>query len=237
MSHSPSPVVVITGASGNLGSAAAEVFAAAGARLALFDRTPDRALALAERLGLDTCLAVPVDVLDPDSVATAVHTVTERWGRIDVLLNLVGGFAMGTPVHDTDLRIWQRMHNLNGTSVFLMAAAVAPVMIAQGGGHIINVGARPPLTPARKNMAAYRSSKAVTLSLTESLDAELRPHGINVNAIVPSIIDTPQNRDAMPDSDPTRWVTPQALARVMRWLTTPDAAPIHGAILPVYGDS
>lgn len=225
-------VILITGATGNLGAAAARVFHADGARLALFARKPARIPPIGDSNA--RILPVAVDMTDPASVQAGVAQVIAAWGRVDVLINTVGGYRAGTPVHETPVETWDFMHALNARSAFLISQAVLPHMLAQKSGKIIHVSARPGLKGAR-NAAAYSAAKSAVIRLTESIAAEVRGAGLNVNCILPGTIDTPQNREAMPDADFSRWVTPEALAQVIRFLASPAAAPIHGAAIPAYG--
>jgi NAD(P)-dependent dehydrogenase (short-subunit alcohol dehydrogenase family) len=226
--------VLITGAAGALGHAVAATFAARGARLALLDRDRAALDALMQRLPAGTALPLPTDLLDPAAVSTAVKAAVERLGGIDVAVNLAGGFTMGEAVHETTAATWQRMLDLNVNTMLNSAAAVVPVMRSAGRGAIINVGAASALRGAAK-LGAYIASKSALMRLTESMSAELRELGINVNAVLPSIIDTPANRQSMPDADPKRWVAPEALAAVIHFLASDDARAIHGALIPVTG--
>jgi NAD(P)-dependent dehydrogenase (short-subunit alcohol dehydrogenase family) len=226
-------VVAITGAAGNLGRAAAMAFAEAGANLALFDVSVD---GLERVYGADDASRklVAVDLLDSDSVETAVAGVTDAFGAIDVLCNIAGGFDMGPPVHETPGEMWRKMNDMNVRTLVHMCRAVVPGMIEAGGGKIVNIGAAAALS-GLPNMGAYLASKSTVIRLTESMSAELRDQGINVNCVLPSIIDTPQNRAAMPDADPSRWVTPEALADAIMFLSSEKARAVHGAALPVTG--
>lgn len=224
--------VMITGAAGNLGRAVASAFAAGGARLALVDIDGD---GLRQAYGDDaSALRLAADLYDRASVASAVDDALRRWGRIDVLCNLAGGFAMGEPVHETSETVWDRMLDLNAGSVVNMARAVVPAMLDAGGGRIVNVAAMGGLKGAA-GLSAYAVAKSAVIRLTESMSAELRESGINVNCVMPSIIDTPENRAAMPDADPRRWVAPAALADVIMFLSSDGARAIHGAAVPVVG--
>jgi len=234
MTHSP--IVLITGAAGVLGAAVVRAFAQTGARLALAEIHLERMEATVREVGLsaEQVLTSRVDVTNAASVAAWVEAVRARWGRADVLVNIAGGFKAGTPVHETDEADWDFMFNLNARSAFLTCRAVVPLMLASGGGKIVNVSARAGLAGG-KNSAAYGASKAAVLRLTESLSAELREKNINVNAVMPSIIDTPPNRAAMPNADPAKWVAPADLANVIVFLASEQARAIHGAAIPVYG--
>jgi NAD(P)-dependent dehydrogenase (short-subunit alcohol dehydrogenase family) len=165
-----------------------------------------------------------------DSVQSAV----KRVGRVDVLCNIAGGFRMGTPVHETSDKDWNFLMDLNARTVINMSRAVVPLMLKAGGGKIVNVGAFAAQKGAAQ-MGAYIASKSAVIRLTESMAAELREKNINVNCVLPTIIDTPENRRAMPDADPKRWVAPQALADVIAFLASDAARAIHGAAVPVTG--
>ncbi len=153
-------------------------------------------------------------------------------GRVDVLCHLAE--VTGEPVHATPASAWDFMMNLNAASLIHVAAAVVPRMLAQGAGRIVTVGRRRGVKGGAQ-MGAYSAAKSALMRLTESMLAELRDAGINVNCVLPSTIDTPANRVAMPDADPTRWVAPAALAEVIAFLASDAARAIHGALIPVYG--
>ena len=227
-------VVVVTGAAGNLGRAVAAAFEAAGAKLALLDRSEE---VLGNVYGEGpTRLPVPTDLTDEASVASAVDGIVRHYGRIDVLANIAGGFRMGPPVHETPVRDWDVMMDLNARSVFLMARAVIPHMLASGGGRIVSVSARAAVQP-KGHMAPYCASKAAVITLTESLAAEHRSDGITVNCVLPGTIDTPQNRADMPEADWGKWVPPADLASVILFLASDAARAVNGAAIPVYGQS
>ena len=226
-------VVVLTGAAGNLGVAVAGAFADAGATLLLIDvNEPSLKRAYPESNALLHPLAL--DILDPNAVASAMKSLLEKLGKVDVLCNLAGGFRMGTPVHDTPAESWKFLMDLNAVSILHMTQALVPNMLASGGGKIINVAAQAGLS-GRALMGAYSASKSAVIRLTESMAAELRDSGINVNCVMPSIIDTPLNRNDMPDADFSKWVAPAALADAILFLASDAARAVHGAALPVYG--
>lgn len=229
-------VVAITGAAGNLGAATARAFLQARAKLVLLDRAPDRLQQLFPELSdaPDHYLATGVDVNDAEAVAAVAATAQQRLGRVDALINTAGGYRAGTPLHETPLHDWDFLMNLNGRSVFTACRAFAPLMLQQGSGHIVNIASRGALA-GEAGAALYSASKSVVLRLTESLSAELKGHGINVNCVLPGLIDTPPNRAAMPQADYSTWVTPEALANVILFLSSEAASAIHGAALPVYG--
>lgn len=225
--------VVVTGAAGNLGRATAGAFAAAGARLVLVDLDGD-ALDRAFGEASSECLLAPADLRDRAMVDATVRTAIERFGRIDALCNIAGGFRMGAPVHETTDDDWDFLFDLNARSLLNAARAVVPPMLVAGSGRIVNVGAFAALQGAAL-MGAYCASKSAVIRLTESMADELRPHGINVNCVLPTIIDTPENRAAMPDADPSRWVAPADLASVILFLASPASRAVHGAAVPVSG--
>jgi NAD(P)-dependent dehydrogenase (short-subunit alcohol dehydrogenase family) len=220
---------LITGAAGNLGRAVAGAFASAGASLILID-LDDKVLRSAYGRDDERKALVRADLLDAASVAQAAA----RFDRIDVLCNIAGGFRMGHPVHETPEDVWELMLDLNAKSLINTARSVVPKMLAAGYGKIVNVGAVAGLRGGAK-MGAYSASKSAVIRLTEAMSAELRDKGINVNCVLPSVIDTPQNRADMPGADPRRWVAPEALAEVVLFLASDAARAIHGAAIPVTG--
>lgn len=229
-------VVMISGASGNVGSAVARNFRPAGARLALIERKVKPLQDLfPDWVDDPMCIMTACgDITDPVEVNKVVASTLEYFGRIDVLVNTVGGYKAGNPIHDTPIDTWNHMINLNARTVFVITQAVSLNMIEQGHGKIIHLAARPGLR-GRANMGAYSASKAAVIRLTESAAAELKGHGINVNCLLPGTIDTPQNRAAMPDADFSRWVEPNSLAHVIMFLSSPASRDIHGAAIPVTG--
>ena len=220
--------VMITGASGNLGRAVAEAFASLGANLALLDVKRGALQDTQSRVFLEA------NLLDAQSARTATEQTLQRFGRIDALCNIAGGFRMGAPVHETKDADWDFLFGLNARSVLHMARAVVPHMLSAGSGKIVNIGAFAAQLGAA-NMGAYVASKSVVIRLTETMAAELREKNINVNCVLPTIIDTPENRAAMPKADPGKWVAPQDLAAVIVFLASDAARAIHGAAIPVTG--
>ncbi|MBK4736730.1 SDR family NAD(P)-dependent oxidoreductase [Noviherbaspirillum pedocola] len=225
--------VVITGAAGNLGRAVAGAFARRGARLALVAREREQ-LAQAYGEEHERMLFASADLTQLAEVEAAVHATLQRCGRIDVLCNLAGAFRMGTTVHETTDADWNLLFDANMKSMLHMARAIVPAMIAAGGGKIVNVAASS-AGRGLARMGAYCASKDTVIRITESMAAELREKGINVNCVLPSIIDTPENRAAMPNADPSHWVDPDALADTILFLASDAARAIHGAALPVVG--
>lgn len=219
--------VLITGARGNLGRAVAQAFAQAGARVVLLDR---HAAPLPE--AGNGHLALQADLLDAAQLAQAVQQAIQACGRIDVVCNLAGGFAMGPAVHETDAAAWDHLFDMNVRTVLNLARVVVPHLLEAGGGSIVNVGAN---SAARglAQMGAYCASKDALARVTESMSAELRDRSIRVNAVLPSILDTPENRQAMPDAEHTRWVGLDALADVILFLASDAARAVQGALVPV----
>lgn len=224
MSEFDGKVVVVTGAAGALGSATAAHFAALGARLALLD-----VVAIDGPHYSRVC-----DLTRLDACREAAAAIEREVGPIDVLANIAGGFTMGDPVHELGDDTWDFLMNLNARTVLNMARAVVPAMVGRGRGKVVNIGAGAGQHGAPL-LGAYSASKSVVIRLTESMAGELKEKGINVNCILPSVIDTPANRKAMPDADFGKWVRPEALAKVIGFLCSEAAEPIHGAALPVSG--
>lgn len=231
-------VVIVSGASGILGQAVVRAFHVAGANLVLLDRATDRLPSLFPELAgsPDHLFLGAVDAMDADSVAEAVQAALDRFGRIDVLANTIGGYRAGAPVHETSLQTWDFMLNLNARTAFIVSRAVVPPMLEQGSGRIVHVAARAALSGGVR-AAAYSVSKSGVVRLVESLAAELRHKGINVNCVLPGTIDTPQNREDMPNADHSRWVAPEAIADVMLFLASGAARAVNGAAVPAYGRS
>ena len=177
-------------------------------------------------------LFAPVNLLNAEQVDGAVKAGAGKFGRIDSLVNLAGAFRMGDPVHATKDADWNFLLDVNVRRLLNTVRAVVPRMIERGGGKIVNIGA----FAAQKGIAqmgAYVAAKSVVIRLTESMAAELRDKNINVNCVLPTIIDTPANRADMPKADPKRWVAPQDLANVILFLASDAARAVHGATLPV----
>ncbi len=229
-------IVIITGAVGNLGTATARAFQQAGAKTVLVDRSPDRLSSVFADLSKsnDHLLAGGVNLSDPDSLSKLIEQTLTRFARVDVLVNTVGAFRGGKPLHEADPADWDFLFNANVRTTLLCCRAVIPQMLKQKGGKIINVSSREGLE-AHAGFAAYSASKSAVLRLTESLSAELKTSDINVNCIMPSVIDTPQNRVAMPKADFSTWVEPAAIADVIAFLASDASRAINGVALPVFG--
>lgn len=229
-------VVIVTGGTGALGSAVVKSYLDSGAHVTVADRIEpesEKSLLNVEE-GLDRFTFRKTDVLSEEDVNGLVSWVLERHSRIDVLVNIVGGWRAGKTVEETDPSSWDFMLNLNLKSVLLCSKAVIPQMTKQNGGSIVSISSRAALE-APPRQAAYNVAKAGVLTLTKTMAAELKEHNINVNAILPSTIDTPANRQANPNADFSRWVKPEAIANVILFLTSEAATITSGAAVPVYG--
>ena len=226
-------VALITGAAGDLGRAVCRRFAEGGASLVLVGRSAEKLEALAAELDAE-CFVQVADVSDPAAVEAVVRSVEERFGQIDILVHTVGGYAAGEPVHSGDLELFERMLNLNVRPVYVTCGRVARHMLEKNvAGKIVVVLARAALKGS-SNHGPYAASKAAAQRIMESLAAELRDKGINVNGVLPSIIDTPPNREAMPNADFSKWVTPEDLANTIAFLASDQAQALHGASLEVF---
>jgi NAD(P)-dependent dehydrogenase (short-subunit alcohol dehydrogenase family) len=223
---------IVTGAAGHLGQAVAAKFIQCGARLVLMDRD---VLTLRRAFGAASeALLLEVDLLDRGQIRTGVSEALRRFGRLDGVCHIAGGFRMGETVHETSPETWDFLLDLNARSFVNVASEAIPHLIGAGGGKVISIGAAAALKAAAR-MGAYAASKSALIRLTEAMSAELKDQNINVNCVLPSIIDTPDNRAAMPEADTSRWVTPDALADVIAFLASDAARAIHGAALPVTG--
>jgi NAD(P)-dependent dehydrogenase (short-subunit alcohol dehydrogenase family) len=233
MSHVP--CVLITGAAGALGRAAVAAFAARGDRLVLVDRERDALVAAFPDLAGDgRGLLLAGDVTDAGAMQQLAEAAARAGAVPDVLVHVAGGFEMGPAVHELDRASWQRMLDLNAWSLVACARAVVPAMLAAGRGRIVAVSARS-AGRGEANKGAYIASKSALQRLVESLSAEVREGGIAVNSVAPSVIDTPANRQAMPDADPARWVSPATLAQCLLFLASDAGGAIHGQHLVVSG--
>ncbi len=231
-------VAVLTGAGGGWGRAVVIAFLQAGASAVVIER-PE---VCAERAGWKTELGAlgerltltPGNVFDEANVANLMQEIQAQHGHLDILVNIVGGFAAGQPVHEMDTETWERQLQLNLRSTFLCSKYAARPMIAQHWGRIINISSRAGGQPGPK-AAASAASKAAVVSLTESQAEELKHDFVTVNAVLPSIVDTPANRQGMPNADFSTWPKGGEIAPVIVFLASEDAKLISGAAIPVYG--
>ena len=231
-------VAVVAGGTGGLGRAVSLAFLQEGAKVVVtyrqqeeFDGLKDAAGAAGSRL--EGCA---VDVTDEAAVSRLVERVVAQHERLDALVNAVGGYAGGVKFWELDTTVFDQMLALNVRSGYALLRAVLPVMLKQGRGAIVNVASKAAFDHAA-GVAAYAASKAAAVAMMDSLAADVKGTGVRVNSILPSIIDTGANRKAMPKADFAKWPKPEEIARVILFLCSDDARVIHGAAIPVYGDS
>jgi NAD(P)-dependent dehydrogenase (short-subunit alcohol dehydrogenase family) len=231
----PKRVAVVTGGTGYLGSSVCKAFAEAGATVVavyLLDRELPYFRRTLGRLVRKVSL-VKADVTKAGDMDRVARDARRRFGRIDVLVNTVGGYMSG-PVAEATEEDFDRAMALNLKSAFLACKAVLPAMRKARGGKIVNVSSEASLL-GDADTFLYSAGKSGVNRLTESLARELKTANVNVNCVMPRTMDTPANRKAMPDADFSSWVTTDEVARVIRWLCSEEAAPISGAAVPVYG--
>jgi len=227
-------VVVVTGAFGALGRAVVDAFARREARLALLDVAPQPPSIIREHVGTAPLLFGGVDLTDMEATRRVMAATAMRFGGIDVLVNVAGGFQW-QKLENGDPETWDQLYAINLRTAVVCCKAALPAMLERGAGRIINIGAGAAAGRAGAGMGAYSASKAGVQRLTESLAEEVKDRGITVNAILPGTIDTPRNRADMPEADFSRWVAPEAIADVIVFLASDAARAITGASIPVYG--
>jgi NAD(P)-dependent dehydrogenase (short-subunit alcohol dehydrogenase family) len=225
--------IAVTGAFGALGRVVVEVAAGRAASVAALDVAAAPPAGLSEQLGPDGLALGGVDLTSAEGARRAMAEVKTRFGRLDALVNIAGAFAWQS-VADGDPTTWDRLFALNVKTALNASRAALPYLLESGAGRIVNVGANAALK-AGAGMGAYAASKASVHRLTESLAEELKHRGVTVNAVLPSIIDTPANRAQMPDAQFDRWVAPADLAAVILFLASPEARAVTGALVPVVG--
>ncbi len=225
-------LVIVAGGTGGLGKSIALAFLAEAARVAVTFRRPEefQALKQSSLASKERLQGHQVDVTDPDSVETFVNEL----GKIDVLVNAVGGFAGGKPLWQTEPKTFDQMLRLNVNSGFVLARAVVPRMLRQGSGAIVNIASRAAVDHAA-GASAYAASKAAAVAMIDSLAADLKGTPVRANSVLPSIIDTEANRQAMPNADFAKWPKPEEIAEVVLYLCSDAAKLISGASIPVYG--
>ncbi|HZZ62439.1 MAG TPA: SDR family NAD(P)-dependent oxidoreductase [Roseiarcus sp.] len=226
--------IVVTGAFGALGAAVAETAAGRGASVAALDFAATAPAAFAGRLGPNALILGGVDLSLPQAAERAMAEAAARFGRIDALLNIAGGFRWEKIAGAAGAEAWDRLFAINLKTALNASRAALPKLLESGGGRIVNVGAEAAVR-ASEGMGAYAASKAAVHRLTESLADELKLKGVTVNAVLPSTIDTPANRADMPGGDFSRWVSPKDLAAVILFLASDEARAVTGALIPVMG--
>jgi NAD(P)-dependent dehydrogenase (short-subunit alcohol dehydrogenase family) len=228
-----SRAVVVTGAAGALGQAVAQYFLDEGARVALIDRDEAHLRSVFPALVGDERHALfAADVTSEASMHAAMERIIGRSLRVDVLVHVAGGFEMGEPVHGLTRASWERMMDLNAWSFVTATRDLIPHMLQRGSGRVIAVSARAALH-GQAGMAAYGASKSALQRLVESLSGEVAAHGISVNSIAPTIMDTPANRQAMPQADRSAWVPTAMAARTIGFLASEAGGWLHGQHLVV----
>jgi NAD(P)-dependent dehydrogenase (short-subunit alcohol dehydrogenase family) len=231
-------LVLVAGGTGSLGRAVSLAFLQEGASVAVTFRGQEGFDALKESAGKEAALLTghSVDVTDDDAVMKMVGDILANQGRLDVLVNTVGGYKAGKKFWEQDAEVLDQMLSLNLRSTCALARAVVPAILRQGEGAIVNVAAKAALD-APAGAAAYAASKAAAIAMMNSLAAHLKGTGVRVNSVLPSIIDTDLNRKAMPKADFAKWPKPVDIARVILFLCSEDAKVVRGASIPVHGDS
>ncbi len=229
-------IVLVTGGTGALGAEVSLAFLKANGSVVIThisDSGADNLQSLTDELKKRVFL-VKGDISDEQEVQKIVDDVVKKFGHIDILVNVVGGYLGGKKVTEMTGKDWDIMMNLNLKTAFLISKHVVAQMLRQGSGKVIHVSARLGIKGIGGN-SAYSASKSGVIRLVESLSDEVKDKNINVNCILPSIIDTTANRKDMPDADFAKWVKPQNIAKVIMFLASEDSKPIHGAAIPVYG--
>jgi len=230
-------VVLVAGGTGGLGRAVSLAFLNEGADLIVTWRSEEELTSLRAAAGAKASMirAHRVDVTDNSAVESFIAGIMAEKGRLDAMINTTGGYAGGQKMWESDPKTLDRMLELNLRSGFLLSRSVAKAMVGQGKGSIVNVAAKAAFDPA-SGLAAYAASKAAAVAMIESLAADLKETGVRVNSVLPSIIDTDANRKAMPKADFVKWPKPEEIAKVILFLCSDEAAVIHGASIPVYGN-
>jgi len=231
-------VAFVAGGTGALGRAVSLAFLRESARVIVTYRRPDefaslRQVAAANATNLIGCR---LDATDVSATQQLIDRTLPEFARIDILVNAIGAYAGGTALWSTPPEVFDRMPALNLRAGYSLCRAIAPVMIRQNAGSIVNIASRAAFDHAA-GAAAYAASKAAAVAMIDSLAADLRGKGVRVNSVLPSIFDTPENRAAMPKADFSQWPQPDDIARVILFLSSDEARLIHGASIPVYGDT
>ena len=231
-------IALVAGGTGGLGRAVSLAFLKEGAELIVTYVISQEFDLLKTAAGVDASRLEGhyVDITDENAVQQLVDGIVSKHGHLDLLVNAVGGYAGGIKLWEMNTKTFDQMLALNLRSGYVLSRAAAKAMLKQGKGAMVNIAAKAALDHGA-GASAYSASKAAALALMDSLAADLKGSGVRVNSILPSIIDTEANRKAMPDADFTKWPKPGDIARVILFLCSDDAKVIHGAAIPVYGDS
>ncbi|HEX7696732.1 MAG TPA: SDR family NAD(P)-dependent oxidoreductase [Candidatus Acidoferrum sp.] len=231
-------VVLLAGGTGGLGRAVTLAFLEEGAKVVVTYRKQEELAALKIAAGVNTAQldGVAVDVTDEAAVRQLIEKIVGKYRRLDAMVNTVGGYAGGTKLWELDTKVFEQMLTLNLRSGYALSRAAVRAMLKEGHGAIVNVASKAAVDHAG-GAAAYAASKSAAVALLDSLAEDLKGSGVRVNTILPSIIDTEANRKAMPKADFAKWPKPEEIARVILFLCSDDARVIHGAAIPVYGDS
>jgi NAD(P)-dependent dehydrogenase (short-subunit alcohol dehydrogenase family) len=228
MSALEGKAVIITGASGGLGHSVTQAFLETGATVVGVSRSIDNSVTHSR------FVAEAADLANWDATRAVVDGIAKRFGRIDVLAHLTGGFAGGSSVAEMEEDVWERMLTMNLRTAVHSARAVIPHMRKAAWGRILAIGSLAALEPAA-GIGAYSASKAALVSLVRTIAKENKDSGVTANAVLPGTMDTPANRAAMPDADPKKWIQPDRVAALLVWLASDAATSVTGAAIPVYG--
>lgn len=231
-------VALIAGATGGLGRAVTMAFLEEGAEVVAASHTTEGFESLRKAAGAAATRLQQeaLDATDEAAVRALVDAIIARHKRLDVMVNTIGGYAGGIKLWEMDKKTYDLMFTLNLHAGYTLAHVIVPAMLRQGSGAIVNIGSKAAIDHAAGH-SAYAASKAASVALFDCLAQDLKGTGIRVNSVLPSIIDTEANRKAMPNADFSKWPKPEEIARVILFLCSGDAKLIHGAAVPVYGDS
>jgi len=231
-------VIVVTGAAGNLGRAVVKAFLAHEGVVCALDHRHGRLAGIFADSSAVGQLHIyeDVDVTDREALENLAGRISSEVGPVNVLVNTVGGFTMGEQVHEISSETWQRMMDINVHSFLNTTAVFVPGMLKQQHGKVISIASKAALSGGATT-GIYAAAKGALLRLTESMAAELKSHNIQVNSVLPSTVDTPENRDAMPKADFSKWVTPEQVANVIMFLSSPASSGVTGAAVPIFGKS
>ena len=231
-------VVLVAGGTGGLGRAVTLAFLEEGAKVIATYRKQEELHTLKIRAGVNTAQldGVAVDVTDEAAARQLIEKIVGKYRRLDAMVNTVGGYAGGTKLWELETKVFDQMLALNLRSGYALSRAAVRAMLKEGHGAIVNVASKAAVDHAG-GAAAYAASKSAAVALLDSLAADLQGSGVRANTVLPSIIDTEANRKAMPQADFAKWPKPEEIARVILFLCSDDARVIHGAAIPVYGDS